>query len=59
MTLNYRVEVKAAPHSPWTFTGVIESDRELAMKVWTDIVRRLQYHSFRLYACTYGVAIER
>jgi len=59
MTINYRVEVKAAAHSPWTFTGIIESDRELALKVWSSIITRLGYHDFKLYPCTYGVAIDR
>jgi hypothetical protein len=59
MKINYRVYAKAAAHSPWHDTGIIESDREVANKVWTDIIKSLRYHAFKLEWCTYGVAIER
>ena len=31
MTYNYRVELKASPSSPWYFSGVIESRRDVAV----------------------------
>lgn len=57
--MNWRVYVKAAPSSPWRFTGVIESNRDTANQVWSDITRRLRYHAFKLEYCTYGVTIKR
>jgi|GEM_PF-3876895 len=59
MTYNYRVELKASPSSPWHFSGVIESNRELAHKVWAEIVKNLRYHDYRLVPIAYGVPIER
>jgi hypothetical protein len=59
MRINYRVHTRATATSPWRDTGIIESDRNTANAVWTDIIRRLQYHSFKLHAITYGIAIER
>jgi hypothetical protein len=54
MHVNYRVYVKATPASPWRFTGVIESSKDVADKVWSDIVKKLRYHSYKLEWCTYG-----
>lgn len=59
MKLNYRVLVKAAPHSPWRFTGVVESNKEVADRVWSDIVRRLNYHAYKLEWTTGFIPIER
>lgn len=59
MTLRYHVWTKAAPHSPWRFTGIVESDRDLAHRLWTDIIRRLGYHAYELRWATFGTAIDR
>lgn len=59
MRVNYRVYTKAAPHSPWRFTGVIESNKATADAVWPAIIKRLRYHAYKLEVCTYGVCIER
>ena len=44
----YRVYVKETPGSSWRFTGVIESSKDVADRVWADIVRRLRYHAYKL-----------
>ncbi len=59
MDINYRVETRVAAHSPWRFTGIIESDKALAVKVWTEITRKLRHHAFRLIPITYGIPINR
>lgn len=59
MSYNYRVYTKPTKIAPWKDTGIIESNREVADKVWADIIKNLSYHSFRLFPITYGVAIER
>lgn len=56
---NWRVETKVTPRSPWVFTGIIESNKEVADEVWPDIIKRLQHHAYRLFECSYGVPIER
>jgi spore coat protein U-like protein len=57
--INYRVYTRATATSPWRDTGIIESDRDTAHAVWAGIIRRLRYHSYKLFAITYGVPIER
>lgn len=59
MHVNYRVYVKATPASPWRFTGVIESSKDVADKVWSDIIKKLRYHAYKLEWCTYGVSYLR
>jgi hypothetical protein len=55
----YMVYVKAAAHSPWRYTGVVESNKETAEKIWPDIIKRLRYHAYRLEYCTNRICIER
>ena len=59
MHINYRVYTKATKNSPWKFNGVIESNLDNAHKCWTDTIKRLRYHAYKLEPCTYGVPIER
>ena len=59
MDLNWRVYTKTTSYSPWVQTGIIESNKELAEKIWLDIIKRLQYHSFKLEPITYGIPIDR
>jgi hypothetical protein len=44
----WRVYTKVAAHSPWKDTGVVESNREAALKVWTTVVHNLKHHAFKL-----------
>jgi hypothetical protein len=57
--MNYLVYTKAAPHSPWRFTGIVESNREIADRVWTDITRKLKYHNYKLEWTTGYTPIDR
>lgn len=58
--LNWAVYTKVAEHSPWKFTGVIESDRANAHKRWSDIIRKLRHHSYRLEPVAAGrIPLER
>lgn len=57
--INYMVYTKAAAHSPWRFTGVVESNKETADKVWPNIIKRLRYHAYKLEYCTGRICIER
>lgn len=59
MTRNYRVYTKAHESSPWKDTGIIESNRDLANAVWSDICRKLGRHSFKLEPISYGVEYAR
>jgi hypothetical protein len=59
MSLTYRVWVKATDRSPWRDTGIVESNKSVAERVWASIVRDLRYHAFKLEYQSYGVAIER
>lgn len=57
--INYMVYTKAAAHSPWRFTGVVESNKETADKVWPNIIKQLRYHAYKLEYCTSRTCIER
>lgn len=57
--LVYAVWLKASPKSGWHFSGVVESDKEVANRVWTEIVRDLGYYDYELRYATYGVCIDR
>lgn len=59
MRINYRVYMKPTAHTPWHDTGIIESNKEAAEKVWAGIVKSLRYYAFKLEAITYGIAIQR
>ena len=59
MDLNWRVYTKATSNSPWVQTGVIKSNKELAEKLWAEIIQKIQYHSFKLEWITYGIPIDR
>ena len=59
MIINYRVESKASANSPWRFTGIIESNKEIAAPIWDGIIAKLRYHSYRFVAITYGIPIDR
>lgn len=59
MSVNYRVYVKASATSQWRFSGVVESNKAVADRVWSGIIKRLRYHAYKLEPCTYGVCIDR
>ena len=57
--MNYRVYIKASAQSPWKFSGTVESNKQVANKIWPDIIKRLRYHAYKLEYCTGWIAIER
>jgi hypothetical protein len=59
MRVNYRVYTKATESSRWKDTGIIESNRDAAADAWDSIIRRIQYHAYKLEPVTYGTPYER
>lgn len=59
MNLHWRVYIKASVHSPWRFTGIIESDKAKAVYYWAKRIKDLKYFAYKLEWTTSGIPIHR